>query len=1270
MLTAVICATYSTSAADRTSVSDLANPANFTPKDVVPLNTPNFTLYRQSFLDFLNKTDEGKRFLAENPDAVPPAKLAFRDANPIGAYQLWYAQNYGSGGKSSQEELERVRREERVHANSEHAIEVAQLKNENAVMRGLTGGNAVVSDTAAMKLVERIRTAKTVKDLAVTYTQGTTDITVSVEVDGQMLPPYTFSNLNQKDYLALKLVFAAFENMYSQAYKAASNAMGNLITEILTSYQPQEHHFKQIDDLVSASGGLDSYLKYHQKTSVDLQNVGAFPLAKFLNVKFLPSTEIEIIRERVKKGFAEVEDAITSVGLQGISPSLVNFLDKIRTSIALPSQVSFSDEEIAIVLNEIGFLLETDERGDIVIGGDYAEHVNALVVLFNDTKTAMEKKHENTYKDLETQKLLQSVDAAILANNMRDPCFMEFSNLCLSSGIDASVQIPASKLRDAVKSLATTSFSLPTFAYQDGKAFTKSIMKAVGGSSSLSLTASALKPKLDEAELRPFKAVLFLMQIFAKAQYDKVINRSILSNRLKLDEMAALSLYYRFPIDQIKEALNTPAVFVLSSQDYQDLRKVEAAYFIGSYLDSVIAGQPISADFSALKASILGLTPEIAIKSDCILRVCEFLTLDSVSKNIAEEKRAHDEKEEQAAKAAREKKETYTAKAFDARRKIEPKLSLTKAEEVAKFALFYTGNPEIMRALLRFKILNNNLETEGDKGELASAYLSLEKSVPTTVTTTLASAPIIATSTPSITPSEKLGSFFGKSLAASASSSDFVTAALRLPTIKKDYIEKYEALEAILLNFTDKEKSTGEKFVDKKSKDNQEALVGLKVFAEKALASDLDKLSAVLKHLERLKDSLKTVDEFLNKGDDSGAVATSAGSMAKSPFVFVVAAGLKTLEFSKLFTSDKYFGSLYGAVKVLHYLELTMPSDNDFAFLRQSLITVPGLGSSEITLLEQKIDGVIDLAKAVKANAAEFFKQVQTVLQFAADFKTLKNKYDSTNGIEFNLYANVDKLVMPMIPPAFPSMVAPVTSPLGALAVVFSDAKGLKKFDVPNEDFIYRKLGLQPSDIQNTAPKDLDPVLQKKITWYDELLHVQLAYFQTVDFTQISESNAVHFMRQLMGMIDLYLRIRLYKEFAKAASVDTSSDIRSVKEAVTEFKDKGKAFRISYFNIKNYKVQTLIKLFKNPVNFSDDDTDKSFDLLANLNPALKDVIANAVVQLLQNVSLTSRSFDVTTPILHAIEGYLHSVEQRDTKGLLTSASLNSVISIKVDKGGH
>ncbi|MCX7342681.1 MAG: hypothetical protein NT128_00835, partial [Proteobacteria bacterium] len=101
----------------------------------------------------------------------------------------------------------------------------------------------------------------------------------------------------------------------------------------------------------------------------------------------------------------------------------------------------------------------------------------------------------------------------------------------------------------------------------------------------------------------------------------------------------------------------------------------------------------------------------------------------------------------------------------------------------------------------------------------------------------------------------------------------------------------------------------------------------------------------------------------------------------------------------------------------------------------------------------------------------------------------------------------------------------------------------------------------------------------------------------------------------------------------------------------------------------NYKIVTLMKSFKNPAIFSDDDTDKSFDFLANINPALKSKIADVVISVLQTVNLTTKSVDVTSQILPAIDAYLDlsNASKRDTKGLLIPAALDSIIAIKMSK---
>lgn len=1022
------------------------------------------------------------------------------------------------------------------------------------------------------------------------------------------------------------------------------------------------------------------------------------------------------MRERVLKGFLEVDDIIKHARLPDKSPSLVGFLDKIRESISLPSSASFSEEEIANLLKELGFLLEDDDSGEIIVGGDYFEGVNKLVQLLNSIAIAIKKKHESIYATVEVAEeekqkgtgLFTRVSQAILANNLRDSCFGELVDLCSGKSIDTTVALPAKEFLITLKEIGSAAPVTPTLAYQDGKELTKTIMRRIGGSTLSSSPSPSHLPvatlKLDEAALKPFKAVLFLMQVFAKPQYEKVIDKSILSNKLKLDEKAALSLYFQYSIHELQRAFSVvPTDFVLSVEDHEKLRKSESITFIDMYVKSVMDGKPISADFATLKATVLGMTPEVAIKSNLSLRVCEFLALDSVSKSITEEKRIHAEKEEREAKAAKEKGESYTGKAFDARKKIEPQLSSGKVKEITEIVAYYNGNPAITRSLLSFKILGNDLATDNDKGDLVDAYFRLDSGLSVNQ------------------KAENLRKFLGQSLAGSAKSGDFVTAALSLPTIKTDYEMAYSALGKTLGQFADDP--------------NKKVLEGLMAFSSKALSNNLDTLATVSKHLGnltrfadeqlgkgsekhsivtkhfgKLAKLLKISDDFAHKGDETGAIEVSHGSVEKDTS-FKVLAGLQTLEFTTLCTTRNYFTSFYNASKILHSFELMMPSDNDFAFLKQAL--TEGLEAAHPAIAD--IDRMIELAKSVKTNAVNFFGQIKNVMRFVELFKELKDKYDSPGGGDgFDLYRSIDALspdlppvdaLVPVVqhrggvsssissapppppglgkvppPPGLGAMSASLQAPsvaniLGAKEVVFSDARMLKEFDVKEIDLHTRLFGSRFS-IQKAKPDEKERVSSAKIAGYDGLLQSQMTHFSAVDFTKIDEANAVHFVRQLMGMIDLYLRMKLFLEFDPVLSgrvkVEKGDDM-AIKTFIGDFKAKGGVFKSDFLNILNkYKIETIMKCYKNPLVITEDDTDQLFSLLANANPALKSVIANAIFAILQGVDLASpgaKSVDVTGQIMHAIDAYLDlgNPAKRGAKGILTPAALDSIISIKVPK---
>ncbi|MEI6628184.1 MAG: hypothetical protein WCN27_02085, partial [Alphaproteobacteria bacterium] len=1052
------------------------------------------------------------------------------------------------------------------------------------------------------------------------------------------------------------------------------NCSGNLIEDILKSLQPQDHHFDQIGDLVRASNGLEGYLKYHRELSAKLGGWSVLPLAEFLNVRFLPPEAIEVKRRQI---LGEVGAIFGSIPLgDGGHPldsiALHKFMDKIFSSIQLPSQVSFSEEEIASILKDIGLLLETDKSGNIIINSDYFDVIGELVDLFNAITKAMQEKAADAFEA--NKPLIERVRQAILTNNMADASLRAFTDLCAT--LDQNVALPARGFLNLVEKLAHIAPSVE-LSNQDDKPLTDILTGrggcGGGGGGGCGGGGSSAGP-----DLRAFRAVLFLMQTFAKAQYEALLNKSILGSTLKLDVQSALGTYYGRPIEEVKVALTdfSSEHFALDPADYAALKKSENVSFMKRYLDALMAKKPVKADLVQLKTDVLGISANDAVKSAVVLRACEFLALDTVSSTIASEKKDWEEKEERAKNTARKEGKEYTAKTREERKKIEQIMNVKKAEEVSRIVSSFNASPVITNAMLSLKILRNNLAAEGDRSTLMEAYLSLDNGMDLRGKI------------------DRLRDFFAQILVAGAKHSDFVTTSLSLPTLKTAYHASYQALGRTLVEFVG----------------YGEALGNLTRFADAQLGKGSEKHSIVTKHFGKLAKLLKISDDFAHKGDETGAIEVSHGSVEKDTS-FKVLAGLQTLEFTTLCTTRNYFTSFYNASKILHSFELMMPSDNDFAFLKQAL--TEGLDADHQAIAD--IDRMIELAKSVKTNAVNFFGQIKNVMRFVELFKELKDKYDSPGGGDgFDLYRSIDALSpdLPPVdalvavvqhrggvsssissapppppglgkvppPPGLGAMGASLQAPsvaniLGAKEVVFSDARMLKEFDVKEIDLHTRLFGSRFS-LQTAKPDEKERVSSAKIAGYDRLLQSQMTHFSAVDFTKIDEANAVHFVRQLMGMIDLYLRMLLSREFEPVLSGRVKAekgDDMAIKTFIGDFKAKGGVFKSDFLNILNkYKIETIMKCYKNPLVITEDDTDQLFSLLANANPALKSVIANAIFAILQGVDLASpgaKSVDVTGQIMPAIDAYLDlgNPAKRGAKDTLTPAALDSIISIKVPK---
>ena len=347
---------------------------------------------------WLSKTEKGRKFLADELGGIFTKNVReFNTANYALKYEIWHAKNYGN--KVSSEQLERVKQEAiqeaRTHAHSEHAVEVSQLKNQLAVTTGLLANGGNFSDAAVTQVVDKIRSAKEVKKLTAKYTEGTRDIEIGAIVDGVPFS-HPFKNLKKQDYVALKLLLAAFENMYSRAYAAASQSMGNLISDILASLEPQPYHEMQIDDLSTSITGLKGHVQYHRETGTFLTDCRALPLLKFLNITFLDETQIIQLRGKAAKGFDEiVRDIPQSSNVYYGSPALTSFIEKVSISLRLQTEIPFSEDEIAAIFRELGLLLETDINGVVQTHSVYFDELLSISRDVDKFKEMVENKKDS-----------------------------------------------------------------------------------------------------------------------------------------------------------------------------------------------------------------------------------------------------------------------------------------------------------------------------------------------------------------------------------------------------------------------------------------------------------------------------------------------------------------------------------------------------------------------------------------------------------------------------------------------------------------------------------------------------------------------------------------------------------------------------------------------------------------------------------------------------------------------------------------------------------
>ena len=111
--------------------------------------------------------------------------------------------------------------------------------------------------------------------------------------------------------------------------------------------------------------------------------------------------------------------------------------------------------------------------------------------------------------------------------------------------------------------------------------------------------------------------------------------------------------------------------------------------------------------------------------------------------------------------------------------------------------------------------------------------------------------------------------------------------------------------------------------------------------------------------------------------------------------------GLPQLDFDLVFANHDY-NVFYNAVKILHFIELTMPSDEELETLKVLMLSnMPATAdAAEKQRTEDQLTETIQIAKALRLQSVDFYKQITALMQFVEDFQKQKDKYDEPTGGE------------------------------------------------------------------------------------------------------------------------------------------------------------------------------------------------------------------------------------------------------------------------------
>ena len=553
----------------------------------------------------------------------------------------------------------------------------------------------------------------------------------------------------------------------------------------------------------------------------------------------------------------------------------------------------------------------------------------------------MLSKDEELYESAPVKAALKAIEESILAANPALP--NKFEQICAGFGDPINIGIASTGLQKTLGELkAITDRSLSMPLQDDGLATTA--LKAGG------------------TETVPIQAVLFLLQNFAKTQFDNVIKNSIVGN-LDPAIQATCFAYYGRAQQDIRKALLNSAGFAFNERNYKKLKGSENVTFIKLYLESITTGNPIVVNLDELKERTLGIQSSIEAKRKTvlILRVSDLL---------------------------------YSSE-------FQPKLSVEEATAISERSADF-DNPAIADAVLQYELQDNTLKTERDKKRFLDAYLRVRLAKPSSTSS--------SSSDPSeVSHEEKVGrlkDFFAQTLASTAKDVDLVKLVLTLPMLKKGYQASFDKFKEVVNEFNSVYAS------DPSSSSASDTRISAlrKAFTDIDSVCTEDERPTLKRTLDKLLQLQEISQKFLTVGNSTGAMV-SAGDSLLQDSSFPVTAGISQLEFDTVLQNAKY-NVFYNAVKILHFIALAMPSADDFSLIEELMLAkIPPKESEKKEQLKQLLIDVIKMANEMRQQSTEFYGQITALMQFVNNFEQQKNKYNESSGEEcINFYETLDTL--------------------------------------------------------------------------------------------------------------------------------------------------------------------------------------------------------------------------------------------------------------------